>query len=112
MSKDAPRRLCRIVKVSGRTSKVAPHFVETGQLDRMVAGLALVLLDQSAYDGDNDERAKDYRDTLVPGLVVTGVGAAALGVGIYLLLTADDQPPPVAVFPGPDSLVLSWQGRF
>lgn len=67
-----------------------------------------------AIDEDPDPvgmQRPTYRDTAMAGTVLAGVGAAALGVGLYLWFTDTPSSQPVAAV-SPDGAVVGWAGRF
>lgn len=80
-----------------------------------VGGLALLGgVTMLAIDQDPDptgQQRPTYRDTATAGALVGGLGAAALGAGLYLSLTRTARSQPLATI-GRDAALVGWAGRF
>jgi hypothetical protein len=57
-------------------------------------------------------RPSSYRDTGVPAAVIGGVGVAAVGVGVYLLLRKPHESSTPIVRASGDGVVVGWGGAF
>jgi hypothetical protein len=80
-------------------------------------GIALVIADQATPDATSGPHRQERRDTMALGLTATGLGAAAIGAGVWWLLRDTDKPrrqaratPGVRVEPG--SAMLLFTGSF
>jgi hypothetical protein len=80
-------------------------------------GIGLVIADQGTPDPASGQHSQEHRDTMTLGLAATGLGAAAIGAGIWWLLRDTGEPrgraratPGVRVEPG--SAILLYTGTF
>lgn len=77
------------------------------------AGVALVLLDQDAFQTPGAPRPYDRRETMTLGVASVSLGAAVIGAGLWWLHETTRAPrAPAAVQTAPGGAVLLYTGAF
>jgi hypothetical protein len=94
---------------SDRPSRLVPAAVIGGGLALAITGGVLIAIDQNP--SPTGVQAATYRDSAAAGWVFAGLGAAAIGTGIYLWFRQDSHSAPVATV-SHDGAVVGWTGRF
>lgn len=90
-----------------------PHVLPYGLMGvgalALVGGVVMLAIDEDPEPAG--KQSATYRDTGTAGALVTGVGAVALGVGLYLWMTDKPSSHPVAAV-SHDGAVVGWTGSF
>jgi len=80
------------VEVSSSTPGILPWALVGGGIVGLGVGITFIALDGTCASGsakDAEGDCAELRDTGLPGILFTAAGAIALGVGGYLLLSAE-----------------------
>lgn len=96
------------IEETGPTPVLPYSLMGVGAL-ALVGGIVMIAIDEDP--SPSGTQSPTYRDTGTAGAIVTGVGAAALGVGLYLWMTEKPASHPVAAV-SHDAAVVGWAGRF
>jgi PEGA domain len=96
----------------GKKSNVVAYSLLIGGGVAIVAGVSMLLLDQSPTGPDGKQRETYFEGTL-PGSLLIGAGAVSAGIGTYLWLRSGrsaNAKPTVSLAPG--SALVNWQSSF
>jgi hypothetical protein len=94
-----------------RTKSRLPWLVIGGGGAALVVAGVLFAIDEDDPP-PGGMRPATYRDTAVPAAVVGGIGVAAVGVGVYLLLRKPKESSAPIVRASGDGVVVGWGGSF